>query len=120
VQQPTRDTIFWCAPNSFICIISRRNSSFCSEVESSKRKQQNNAIGEVFLDKTPLMQTKTKTTFMLSELIRKTIAGLLLQAYMTQCLQFELRFTIQCVLLSQLASGRGEGWGKGGLLVDIL
>ena len=38
VQQPTRDTIFWCAPSCFICSISCKNSSFCSSLGSSKHK----------------------------------------------------------------------------------
>ena len=56
------------------------------------------------------MQTKPKTTFV-SGFIGNTITGLLLQAYMTQCLQFEVRFTIQRVLLSQLARGKEGGGG---------
>ena len=33
VQHPTRDTIFWCAPKSFICSISCKNSSFAVHLD---------------------------------------------------------------------------------------
>ena len=39
VQQPTRDTIFWCVPSSFISSISCKNSSFWSSLGSSKNKR---------------------------------------------------------------------------------
>ena len=38
VQHPTRDTIFWCAPNNFIIAISNRNSSFCTSLGSSNKQ----------------------------------------------------------------------------------
>lgn len=38
VQHPTKDTIFWCEPNSFICSISCENSSLCLALGLSRHK----------------------------------------------------------------------------------
>ena len=38
VQHPTKNTMFWCEPNSFICSISCENASLCSSLGLSRHK----------------------------------------------------------------------------------